>query len=324
MSALQPIGRLSSAYIIMPTLGMAHDHGEKPYRASPLLGKQWVYAGIGRMKFAYVDESGGLDQGDVFIMAGVLVDAYRLRKYTATFDKMIVDFLAKHPDAPTELKTKAFISGSRGWSKVDATDRKKFLAAICDLVAECGKIFGVAFSFEAFKKAAGREDAFTNSHWLSAAMFIAALVQKKMQDGPRNKGMTVLICDDNKQEMPNLADTVHEAPPWFDPIYQKYRRKRDVAAWQNIREGERFDQIVNCAFAIKSHHSSLIQVADVVSYVYRRHLELKTGKETWDGEQKYFAALVDKLEPRRELLGRNPGGPCIEFYQAACHKDWKL
>jgi hypothetical protein len=28
------------------------------------------------MKFVYVDEAGDQDQGDVFVMAGVLIDAY--------------------------------------------------------------------------------------------------------------------------------------------------------------------------------------------------------------------------------------------------------
>jgi len=62
----------------------------------------------------------------------------------------------------------------------------------------------------------------------------------------------------------------------------------------------------------------------VVAYVYRRHLELKSEKEAWEGEQKYFAGLVETLEPRRETLGRNPGGACIEFYKAAHHKHWAL
>jgi hypothetical protein len=48
------------------------------------------------------------------------------------------------------------------------------------------------------------------------------------------------------------------------------------------------------------------------------------AQEEWPGERDYFAGLVQKLELRRELLGRNPGGSCIEFYEAACHKDWKL
>jgi hypothetical protein len=48
-----------------------------------------AYAGEGGMKFAYVDESGDQGQGDVFVMAGPLIDSYLLRKYTATFDEMI-------------------------------------------------------------------------------------------------------------------------------------------------------------------------------------------------------------------------------------------
>jgi len=33
---------------------------------------------------------------------------------------------------------------------------------------------------------------------------------------------------------------------------------------------------------------------------------------------------VAKLEPKREKLGQNPGGACIEFYEAARHKEWAL
>ena len=34
------------------------------------------------MKFIYVDESGGRDQGDIFTMCGLMVDAYKLRNNT--------------------------------------------------------------------------------------------------------------------------------------------------------------------------------------------------------------------------------------------------
>jgi len=92
----------------------------------------------------------------------------------------------------------------------------------------------------------------------------------------------------------------------------------------DVTDKERFDQIINSAFAIKSQHSSLIQVADAVSYAYRRHLELKSDREGWQGEQEYFAGLVGKLEPKRERLGRTPGGLCIEFYKAVRHQEWTL
>jgi Protein of unknown function (DUF3800) len=199
------------------------------------------------MKFAYVDESGDQGQSDVFVMMSVLIDAYRLRKYTAKFDEMITQFLSRHPGAPKELKTKAFINGAGGWSQIDAAERKKFLGQICDLAVECAKIFGVAFSLNKFKEAAKAGQTPVKSYWLSAAMFVSGLVQKKMQGEEKNKGLTVLICDDNKQEMANLADELHEGNPWFDPLYQVSTRSGGVTVWKDVTDGERFDQLVNCA-----------------------------------------------------------------------------
>jgi Protein of unknown function (DUF3800) len=279
------------------------------------------------MKFSYLDESGDQGQGDVFIMVAVLIDAYRLQKHSRKFDEMISNFLATHPHSPKELKTKAFINGADDWSKVDAIARKQFLTEICELAAACATIYGAAFSFANFGKAVKTwpKQPSGKSYWLAAAMFIAALVQQKMQDEKKNKGLTVLICDDNKREMPNLSDALYAASPWFDPIYQKSIRKKGQRIWKEIPEDERFGQIIDTAFAIKSHHSSLVQVADVVAYVYRRHLELTSGeKENWDGEKNYYSGLVNLLDRCRARLGQNPGGECIEFYKAATHAHWKL
>ena len=143
-----------------------------------------------------------------------------------------------------------------------------------------------------------------------------------MQGNDRNKGHTVFIYDDNKWENANLSEALHNANPWFDPIYQTSKKKRGKTIWCEVSDDERFNQIINTAFSIKSDHSSLIQVADAVCYAYRRHLELKSIRERWDGEREYFASLVAKLS--REPLGRTPGGQCINFYKAVRHKDWKL
>jgi hypothetical protein len=283
------------------------------------------------VKFVYVDESGAKDHTDVFVMAGVLIDAYKLRKHTATFDEMIKTLLAKHEGVPKELKTHAFINGDGGWSKVDAGERKAFLSEVCDLVAQCARIFAVAFSFKKFDPAAkaAQQQTFGTGYWLGAAMFVSALVQQKMQKEKRNKGHTVLMCDEKKTDMPKLADALYAADPWFDPIYEGTRRKKRGRKGKKAGNGallpeERFDQIVNTAFSIKSHHSSLIQVADAVSYIYRRHLELKSGKEAWTGEKAYIDGLASKLEPKRERLGRIPQGPCPDFYEAARHGEWAL
>ena len=280
------------------------------------------------MKFIYVDESGDSDQGDVFTMCGLMVDGYNLHKKTADFDKRLKSFLQKHPGKKPELKTSSFINGKGGWRKVDVQERKDFLTDVCKLaVNNSGKIFGIGLSFSAFNEAlkGGFQHPTGKSHWLAAAIFTSCLVQKRMQGKGKNKGQTVVIMDDNKCKMSSLSEALYNSDPWFDGLYQVREKQRKKSVWVSREEGDRFDQIINTAFAIKSDHSSLIQVADAICYVYRRHLELKTDGEKWTGEAKYYEGLVGLLEPKSEKLGLCPNDePCVQFFKQAKHPNWKL
>lgn len=279
------------------------------------------------MKFAYIDESGSTDEGDVFVMVGLLIDAYRLRKYTIRFDQQLSAFLAKHPSAPGELKTKAFINGRGGWNTVSADERKQFLADMCRLAAEVSSIFGFSMSFKRFNEACTSSNYTTpcaGNYWALSGMFISGLIQKKMQSKTNNKGLTVLIFDDNKAHMPKVSDGLYLADPWFDALYQQRKRVKGDNQWSDLKQSQRFDHIINTAFAIKSQHSSLVQVADAVSYVYRRHLELTEQHEIWVGEQAFYASLVKSLDAKRERLGRTPDTECIAFYKAIMHPAWTL
>lgn len=279
------------------------------------------------MKFIYVDESGARDQGDVFVMSGLMVDAYKLRKKTADFDAKLEAIFAQHPGTRGDLKTKRFINGAGAWSQVPGQRRKDFLREICELaVANGGKVYGVAFSYDRFDAAlaAGYGHPFANSYWIAGAMFVSSLVQKKMQGVANAKGLTVFIMDDNKQEMANLSDGLYKCSEWYDGLYQCRGTKRGKSVWLDRKPKDRFDQIINTAFAIRSDHSSLVQVADALSWVYRRHLELKSHAEAYPGEKSYYKGLVDILEPQREKLGQSPKAPCVAFYQAARHEGWAI
>jgi len=279
------------------------------------------------VKFIYVDESGARDQGDVFVMCGLMVDAYKLRKKTEDFDKMLAAMFAKHPGTRNDLKTSRFINGGGGWNQVPADERKQFLTDLCDLAIDNGgKIFGIGLSFAAFDAAiaAGHGHPFGNSHWLASATFTACLVQKKMQGVKNSKGLTVVIMDDNKREMPVLSDAIHKADPWFDGLYQVQGRKRKKTVWIERAADDRFDHIVDTAFAVKSDHSSLVQVADAICYVYRRHIELLTVAEAWAGEKAYYAGLVQRLERSREKIGRTPDVAATKFFEQARHREWQL
>ena len=279
------------------------------------------------MKFIYVDESGARDQGDVFVMTGLMVDAYRLRKKTTDFDAKLEAIFARHPGTRGDLKTKRFINGAGAWNQVPAQQRKDFLREICELaVSNGGKVYGIAFSYDRFDDALAADHGhpFADSYWIANAMFVSSLVQKKMQGVANAKGLTVFIMDDNKREMANLSDGLYKCSEWYDGLYQCRGTKRGKRIWLARKPKDRFDQIINTAFAIKSDHSSLVQVADALSWVYRRHLELKSQAEQYVGEKAFYQVLIDILEPQREKLGQCPKEPCVVFYQAACHDGWAL
>lgn len=279
------------------------------------------------MKFIYVDESGSRDQGDVFIMCGLMVDAYKLRKKTEEFDRLLEAVFANHEGSRNDFKTSRFINGKGGWSAVDSNERKAFLKRVCELAVENGgKVFGIALSFDAFDAALGNGHGqpFNTNYWLASAMFTACIVQKKMQGVKNSKGLTVTIMDDNKSEMPKLSDELYKGNSWFDGLYQVRGKKRGKIVWLDRTKKNRFDHIINTAFAIKSDHSSMVQVADAICYVYRRHLELQSVAEAWIGEKDYYADLVAILESSRETLGQCPDTSCVTFYKSAKHPEWKL
>jgi hypothetical protein len=260
-------------------------------------------------------------------MCGLMVDAYKLRKKTEDFDVLLEAIFSQNPGVRNDFKTSRFINGKGCWRDIEAQVRKDLLTNICKLSVENGgKVIGVGLSFQRFDNActAGHGHTVGNSYWLGAAMFTCCLIQKKMQGVRENKGLTVVIMDDNKQEMPRLSDALYESASWFDGLYQLQEEKRGKKDWAKRSKDDRFDQIVNTAFAIKSDHSSLVQVADAISYVYRRHLELQTATEAWTGEKQYYRGLVKILEPSRQTIGRCPDTPCVSFFKDAKHKDWKL
>lgn len=240
-----------------------------------------------------------------------------------------MDFLALHPSGTVkELKTSAFINGSGKWSQVPAGDRKKFLRDVCTLATDCSSIYGIGISFIRFTQHATDALPCKRSYFQAAAMFTAGIIQKKMQKEAKNKGLTVLVFDDHAH-MPSVSDALYRAEPWYDPIYQYQVTKRGRKIWSPLKKEDRFNQIINTAFSTNSEHSSLVQVADAVAYVYRRHLELLSGDvEKWTddgGEKAYYAALVNKLDTSREKLGRTPSGtPCINFYESILHPNWQL
>lgn len=296
------------------------------------LPKQVTQSGDYKMKFIYIDESGPAN-GDIFTMFGIMVDAYRLRKTTADFDALLRQTLDEHPGHADEIKTSKFINGGSERSTMNRETRKRLLRDILlSAINSGGKIFGIAISCKAFGEAVKSRSSlpFEKSYWLASAMFLMCLVQKKMQTEKGGKGLTVAIMDDNEKEMKRFSSEIYNCNEWYDGLYMRQRSTKKGMVWVNRKPTDRFDQIINTAFAIKSNHSSLIQVADAVSYVYRRYIELIVSKsegavdEKWDGEYKYYQELVKEMYKSRMKLGKCPESESYSFFTEAAHPKWEL
>jgi len=280
------------------------------------------------MKFCYVDESGDRAEGDVFVMSGLLVDVHRLRNKTEEFDDLLQALFQRHPGHPAELKTKSFMRGNGGWNAIPGNERRQFLNEVCDLSIDKGdKVYGLAMSFAAFDQAVANNNGplpFGNSYWVCGGMFISSLLQKRMQGISGKKGITALVMDDNKVEMPRLSDALFAADPWYDGLYQCQEKKRGQTVWCERSDHDRFDHIINTGFSVKSQHSSLVQVSDAISWVLRRSIELETAAEAFEGEKAFYETLRDKLDEHRITLGRTPECAARNFYEAVCHPEWRL
>lgn len=271
------------------------------------------------MKFIYVDESGEPSHSAFFVMGGILIDAYKLRKASSCLEKLMGDFydyqLKKRPD---EIKTSNLLDGKGIWKKVDPTLRKDFITDICDIVAQ-NSLYLIPIEFDKHttvdKSSLPKE---LQDYWHCAGMYVSGLVQKKMQDVASNKGLTVLIVDDNKKKMAPFSNLLHNHKGTAYDVLTSFPVKKKTR--------ERFDQFINTAFAIDSKHSSFVQAADVVSYIYRRHLEILKDGQAWDGEHDYINGLFVKLEKKRIKLGKlsSKDDPVISFYNQIIPEGWKL
>ena len=270
------------------------------------------------MKFTYIDESGDSSQGDVFTMVGFLIDATKLRKCTEAFDAKFQKLRDHHSLTKKEFKTKNFINGTNPWNRVPPEERKKFIHEMCNLVISSGSVYVFALSFDKFRIATKNYESLSRhqkSYWVTASMFIACHIQKDNQKIKNNKGHSVLIIDNNSMYMPLLSDSIHKASVWYDGLYREPDSKN-----------KRLSCIINTAFSINSKHSSLIQVADILSYLYRRHIELFTRNEKYKGERDFYYNLTNKIEKKRKRIGRfpNQNTDAVKFYQSIVPNGWRI
>lgn len=263
------------------------------------------------MKVCYVDETGHNSSARCLIMVGVLVDATRLNKAQRELTKELSTISEVFPGDLSELKGSRLVSRKGGWSHLSSVDWASILDSLCSFVQTNSHSIVLA----AVDKRKLRETKMTSvpsqlrDEWLAAGLHIALQIQHMNRNMQKNKGKTFLIFDDNKQKADRLSELLWNPPPWTDDYYQTKKKLP-----------ERLDQIINTPYAIKSHHESLVQLADVYAAILRRYVEVRDGdlEELWSGEHQQMQAwahqLSESLVARRHRWPNRPKGQCATWY----------
>lgn len=246
------------------------------------------------MYFLYIDESGysggRLDDANqpVLAMAGLLVNQYHWRKSWEGFKHFCDEFRDKFGVDFKELKAADVYAGRGKWSNI-SHDRQEILEFCLNwLKGRPHKIIATAIIKKALKKERSlfqqmlfpiKNDVSKLSPYLLSALHLSLIFQRYLenqrQDAHKKIGM--IIFDEQKQEQNTLLDLLI-APP------------KSVAGFTNKISREGFCCIMDNAYFIGSHHSSFVQLADIVSFVIRKTVEFEIGyKESYEGEKNKIA-----------------------------------
>lgn len=231
------------------------------------------------MRFCYVDETGTDGQSAVSVMVGVICDAQRLARARSELGEM---FSQGEFDLLKEVKGHQLYRGKGRWSQVEGAVRHRLLGKLVDWVVSKKHRIALAALPSSAVGPVERIDT-----WRTLALHIALQLQRNGQQAfTGGKGRTVLIFDENKQQVDHIAELLAQPPSWSLDYYGGHTG------------AEPLDQIIDTAFAAKSHHVGMIQLADVFAYLFLRYEQLSRTREAWDGETEQLSQWIEKLSSR--------------------------
>ena len=229
------------------------------------------------MKFCYVDES-GTGEEPYAVMAGVFLDAYRMRPTKDEWDGLLEHLADIVGREVKEFHTKDFYAGNSPWRGLGGPVRAAVISAIFEWYAN--RRHHIVYSVidkEAYAKIE-KTHPFAptiGNLWKTLALHLALAVQKHNQTAKKNKGNTLLIFDAHEKDAKSYAELVLDPPEWTDTYYSRGSKQR------------RLDQIIDVPHFVDSAHVGMIQLADCISYFLRRHVEIQEGAipPKYDGEE---------------------------------------
>ncbi|MCB2225352.1 MAG: DUF3800 domain-containing protein [Desulfarculaceae bacterium] len=215
------------------------------------------------MKFAYFDESG---KGDLLVMAGVIVDAYRMHITKEIWNDFLSNVSKALGKEITEFHTKDFYSGNGPWRQVSGDKRSDVMDSIVKWwLRRKHSLVVSAVDLNLFSTHQARHGLL--SPWQAVALHCVLALQRNHQTIKSNKGHTVLIFDHQVREADKFCDLLNSPPNWTDSYYGL------------VGDGTQLNQIIDVPYFADSERALLIQIADLAAYLIRRHIELEDGIE---------------------------------------------
>ena len=237
------------------------------------------------MKFAYIDESGTGDE-PYAVMAGVIIDAQRMRPTKDNWESLLSNLSKILEREVDEFHTKDFYSGNKVWRKLPGNKRSETITEILHGFQERKhSIFYSAIDRQKYDKY--EDHPYTRSLgslWKTLAFHLVLSIQSAHQALDRSKGNTVLIFDAHRDQK-TFSELILNPPEWAYEYYSKKGQKKSL------------DQIIDVPHFVNSRHVGMIQLADCVSFILRRQLELKDGgeDERYSGEAKKISDWTDAI-----------------------------
>lgn len=239
------------------------------------------------MKFCYLDES-GVGSTSILVMAGIIVDAQRMHVTKEAWSDFLDYCSNKVGKVIKEFHFRDFYNGNGPWRAMDGPIRTNLISAIIDWIGNRKhKITYSAIKIDNYKVHIQSNKILSNLHssWCAAAMHCILSLQKHHQNEVKTKGHTVLVFDREVKEEQKLSDLV-STPPNCISSYCPPNKK-----------GIYLDKIVDVPYFADSKPVLLIQVADLVSYVLRRYVELVEDHEAekYHGEKTKMTDWTQKI-----------------------------
>lgn len=240
------------------------------------------------MYFTYVDETGLDNANPVVVMTGIIVNDERLGRTQDELSAILSTLRGITTGHLKELKSRHLLPGTGAWKGVAGSTRRNIVSNICQWL--CDRKHNLALS--AIDKGRLNEvpgpSADPINAWQAGALHVALQLQRAHQSMEGRKGRTVLVFDDNKQQIANFSDLIYDPPLWTEDYYGRHKKDSPLS------------MVIDTPFAVKSHQVGLVQVADIFSAVFRHYAELRDYgmPEGYRGELQHYEEWVRMLSPR--------------------------